>query len=58
MTGDGAYLFVTNGIDGTVTQVDTSTLEVVRTLDVGDSPKTIATYGTTEGPSHQTGPVY
>jgi len=57
LSGDGRWLFVTNNLDGTVTQVDTSTNQVTRTLTVRSTPLTVATFGTAEGPSEQTGPI-
>jgi YVTN family beta-propeller protein len=53
ITGDDRYLFITNNLDGTVTQVDVQTRQVVRTLEVGDMPHWLATYGEKEGASHQ-----
>jgi YVTN family beta-propeller protein len=57
LTGDGKLLFVANNIDGTVTQIDAATRNVVRTIKVKESPRTLATFGTAEGPSEQTGPI-
>jgi hypothetical protein len=58
LSGDGAFYFALDAVDGTVSQIDTDTLEVVATLDVGDSPKNLACFGTAEGPSPQVGPVH
>lgn len=57
LSGDGQALFVVHTIDGTVSMIDTETRKVVRTITVGDKPKTVATYGSAEGPSEQTGPI-
>jgi len=57
LSGDGRWLFVTNNLDGTVTQIDASTNQVVKTLTVRSTPLTVATFGTAEGPSEQTGPI-
>ncbi len=57
LSGDGRWLFVTNNLDGTVTQIDTSTNQVIKTLTVRSTPLTAATFGTNEGPSEQTGPI-
>jgi len=57
LSGDGRWLFVTNNLNGTVTQVDTLTNQVTRTLTVRSTPLTVATFGTVEGPSEQTGPI-
>jgi YVTN family beta-propeller protein len=57
LTGDGKYLLVTNNVDGTVTQIDTATLTVVKTITVKAKPNSVATFGTVEGPSAQTGPI-
>ena len=57
LSGDGKFLFVANQIDGTVTQVDTATLAVTRTLTVQAKPSVLCTFGTAEGPGEQTGPI-
>lgn len=57
LSGDGKYLLVANGLDGTVTQIDTASLMVVRTLTVQAKPAVLATFGTAEGPGEQTGPI-
>lgn len=56
LSGDGAYLFVTNTVDGTVSQIDVAARNVLRTITTQANPKTVATFGGVEGPSHQTGP--
>jgi hypothetical protein len=58
LSGDGKWLFVANNIDGTVTQIDTAKLEVAKTLKVKAKPVTLATFGSDEGPSFQTGPIH
>lgn len=58
LSGDGQWLFVANNADGTVTQIDTATRSVVRTLQTKDKPLALATYGAAEGPSYQTGPIH
>jgi YVTN family beta-propeller protein len=57
LTPDGRFLFVTNTEDDTVSQVDTATNTVVRTLNVRDLPLALVTFGTAEGPSKHTGPL-
>jgi len=57
LSGDGRLLFVTNNMDGTVTQIDATTNSVTKTLTVQPNPKTVATFGSNEGPSEQTGPL-
>jgi hypothetical protein len=57
LSGDGSTLFVVNGIDGTVSEVDVAAREVSATHEVGADPRVVATFGEEEGPSHQTGPV-
>jgi YVTN family beta-propeller protein len=57
LSGDGKWLFIANNLDGTVTQIDTATNTVAVTIKVQDRPLTIATWGSVEGPSHQTGPL-
>jgi hypothetical protein len=58
LSGDGKWLFVANNIDGTVTQIDTAKLAVKKTLKVKAKPAVLATYGSEEGPSVQTGPIH
>jgi YVTN family beta-propeller protein len=58
LTGDGKYLFVTNNVDGTVSQIEVASAKVIRTLKTRDTPLTLATWGAKEGPSAQTGPVH
>jgi YVTN family beta-propeller protein len=58
VSGDGKYLFVTNNVDGTVSQIDVASGKVLRTLRTKDKPLTLATWGVKEGPSAQTGPVH
>lgn len=57
VSGDGRFVFVTNNVDGTVTQIDTATNTVARTLTVRSGPQTVSTFGSAEGPSEQTGPI-
>jgi YVTN family beta-propeller protein len=57
LSGDGGHLFVVDSIDNTVTEVDVATRTAARTLTVAAMPRCAATYGDTEGPSHQTGPT-
>jgi YVTN family beta-propeller protein len=57
ISGDGRFVFVANNKDGTVTQIDTTTNLVTTTIAVKPTPQTVTTFGTAEGPSHQTGPV-
>jgi hypothetical protein len=57
LSGDGDWLLVVHGVDGTVSKIATASDEVVDTFTVEASPKVIATYGSGEGPSQQTGPV-
>ncbi|MDB5106404.1 MAG: hypothetical protein JWP91_4093 [Fibrobacteres bacterium] len=58
MTGDGKYLLVANNKDATVSQIDMATGTVVKTIPIGNAGKTMATFGSAEGPSHQTGPFH
>lgn len=58
ITGDGAFHYVTNLDDGTVTEIDVETLQVTRTLSTTANPKMVATFGTQEGPSLPVGPVH
>jgi YVTN family beta-propeller protein len=58
LSGDGKFVFVTNNVDGTVTQIDAASAVVVKTIKTKDQPLTVATWGTTEGPSEQTGPIH
>jgi hypothetical protein len=58
MTGDGKYLLVANNKDATVSQIEVATGTVVKTIATNNAGKTLATYGSVEGPSHQTGPFH
>jgi hypothetical protein len=58
LSGDGRWLFVANNIDGSVTQIDASSTDVVRTWTVAAKPTVLATYGSLEGPSVQAGPIH
>ena len=55
LSGDGALLFVVNGNDNTVSQIDVSARNT-RAIAVKARPVQIATWGSAEGPSAQTGP--
>lgn len=57
LTGNDRYVLVVGTVDGTVTVIDAATRQVVRTIDVGPNPTQVATWGSAEGPSHQTGPL-
>jgi hypothetical protein len=57
MSGDQKFFFVTNNLDGTVTQIDATSGKVAKTLAVRASPSTVATWGQDEGPSHAFGPL-
>jgi hypothetical protein len=58
LSGDGKWLFVVHTVDGTVSQIDVAARNVEKTIDVGDDPKVVATYGSSAGPSVQTGPIH
>ena len=57
LSGDGTRLFVVNVVDGSVSVVDTASRAVSATITVEAMPKTVATYGSAEGPGHQVGPI-
>jgi hypothetical protein len=57
VSGDGSWLFVVHTVDATVSQIDMASRRLVATFEVGQRPKVVATFGTAEGPSEQTGPV-
>lgn len=62
LSGDGRHLFVANnapdGGGNTVTQIDTATNQVVRTITAKTAPAAVTTFGTAEGPGYQTGPIH
>ncbi len=58
LSGNGRWLFVANNVDGTVTQVDVASASVTRTWTVEAKPEVLATFGSMEGPSVQTGPIH
>jgi YVTN family beta-propeller protein len=55
--GTGKHVYIVGNLDGALTEIDTTTKQVSRTIPVGAMPVTAGTYGTAEGPSEQTGPV-
>jgi YVTN family beta-propeller protein len=57
LSGDGKHLFVVNNADRTVSQIDVATLAVVRTITLKETPSQLASWGSAEGPSAQTGPL-
>jgi len=58
LTGDGKYLIVANNKDATVSVIDVAAGTVAHTLAIGNAGKTMATFGSVEGPSHQAGPFH
>jgi YVTN family beta-propeller protein len=56
LSGDDRHLLVVNANDKTVSQIDVASLAVTRTISLRDTPRQIATWGSVEGPSAQTGP--
>jgi hypothetical protein len=57
VSGDGRWLFVVHTVDATVSQIDMASKSVVATFQVEQRPKVVATFGTVEGPSEQTGSI-
>ena len=55
LTGDGRYLYVANGNDSTISQLEIAT-GAVKTIVTKGKPTSLATWGRLEGPSAQTGP--
>jgi DNA-binding beta-propeller fold protein YncE len=58
LTGDGKLLIVANNKDATVSLIDVASATVAKTLAIGNAGKTLATYGSAEGPGHQAGPFH
>jgi hypothetical protein len=58
LTGDGKLLIVANNKDATVSLIDVASATVAKTLSIGNAGKTLATYGSAEGPGHQAGPFH
>gem|GEM_PF-1438962 len=58
LTGDGKWLVVANNKDGTVSKIDVATGTVAATFSTVNAGKTMATFGSAEGPGHQTGPFH
>lgn len=54
LSGDGKWLFVNDAVDGTVSQIDTATGTLVKSIAVKANPRTLGTFGP-EGPSHHAG---
>ena len=61
VSGDGKWFFATDNLSGSVTQVEIATNQVKQTIKTSDPTKynslTLSTYGSTEGPSENTGPI-
>lgn len=57
LSGDGKYLFVANTVSNSVTVIDTSNNTVARTIMTQVKPLTVGSFGASEGPSAQTGPI-
>lgn len=55
ITGDGKYVFVVNGMDNSVSRIDTTSLTAMP-ISVKGTPKQLSSYGTAAGPSAQIGP--
>jgi hypothetical protein len=60
LSGDDKALFVVNStanpLEKSISQVNVETRTVTRTLMMGTAPRQVATWGSAEGPSLQTGP--
>lgn len=56
LSGDGKILFVVNNGDKTISQIDVPAMSVTRTITLMGSPSQMATWGSEQGPSVQTGP--
>jgi YVTN family beta-propeller protein len=57
LSPDGRSLFVANNVDSTVSEIDTATQKVVRTLSLSVNSRTMSLFGTDIGPSEQVGPI-
>jgi YVTN family beta-propeller protein len=57
LSGDGKWVLVANNVDGSVTKIEAATGAVSSTIKTKEKPLTLATFGSAEGPSHQTGPI-
>jgi hypothetical protein len=53
ISGDLGLYFALDRVDGTASQINTQTLEVTATIDVGADAVAVACYGPVEGPSPQ-----
>jgi YVTN family beta-propeller protein len=51
LTPDGRLLFVTNNVDGSLSEIDTASGTVLRQLPVGAAPQEVVTWGSGEGSS-------
>ncbi|WP_224361667.1 YncE family protein [Hyalangium versicolor] len=57
LSPDGRSLFVANNVDSTVSEIDTASLTVKRTLTFPVNARTMSLFGTDTGPSEQVGPI-
>lgn len=57
LSSEGRYLFVSNNVDNTLSQIDTTTNTVVSTLNLPTNPKTMSLFSTADGPSEHVGSI-
>lgn len=58
LSGDGKWLIVANNKDATVSVIDIAAGKVAKTITINNAGKTMATWGSKEGPGYQTGPFH
>ncbi|WP_224246989.1 YncE family protein [Hyalangium gracile] len=58
LSPDGRSLYVANNVDGTVSELDTGTLSVVRTLTLSVIARTMSLFSSEHGPSEHVGPIH
>ena len=56
LSGDGRLLVCVDSVDNSLTLVDAAACDRLGTITTGDNPKAVATFGSKEVPSEQTGP--
>ncbi|KFE68720.1 YncE family protein [Hyalangium minutum] len=57
LSSEGRYLFVSNNVDNTLSQIDTTTNTVVSTLNLPTNAKTMSLFSSADGPSEHVGSI-
>ncbi len=58
LSGDGSLLVHVDTEDGTLSLIDAPARERLGSIEIGEGPAAVATFGSLEGPSQQVGPFF